>query len=682
MNDQQLLNWLNAPFIAYDTETTGLRIEKGHKPFCYIISFDKTRFSVPFEKDRDYGFDYGNIRTIVTRDKFKVKPLLENPDVGIAAHNMKFDRLMSKVEDIKLNGPLYCTAVCSHLLDENSSNSLDFVSSIVLKDLKLKKQNDELEEWFELNKIKKSERRYDQVPWEIMKKYAAWDSLVVYLMWERFKRVLVQTFNYRGVSLPPLARTFYQEMMLNEVLCKAYYRGLQVDVEYLKSCKQYLEDDMLHTEWEIYALNNDEEFNINSGKQVAQVLINNGAVLNLTEKSFKNVKTFLAREYRYRNRVYTSEDIAELNVERPEISIPPKLINFGTGEDDIKNLGIPVAELIVEYKYTKKLLGTYIEVLLESQVNGVVRPNLNQLGAATGRFSCTGPALQTCPSPMKASKFLNDDGTVKEKYAKRGWTPKMVEKKIIKSKMVRKSFVPRKGFSMFAVDFKQQEFRAFLDYTGEEEYIRQVNEEDADYHDLIMEQLPEYLTDRGMAKTYNFMVLYGAGPQLLSEVLGITYKKAKELIDAFFARFPAAARFKQNLEHRVINVGVFCNKFGRYRRLRSGDSFKALNSLIQGVCADYTKEKMIQVQQFLERHGGHVLLSIHDELIFEVPEGKESLVSTVCKIMSASNDLSIIKELGLYSFSDTPLFKIKLGVDPNIIRNNWAEKEEWILQDE
>lgn len=643
--DQQILDWINTPFIAHDTETTGLDIFKGARPFCYIVSFDKTKYNVTFDGD-DYGFDYGNIRTIVTKDKEKIRHLMEDDKIAKVCHNMKFDRLMNRSVGLKMNGPLFCTAIASHLLDENTPNSLDFVSREWLKDIGLSKMGEELEDWFKDNNIKKSERRYDQVPWNIMRKYAAYDSLVTYLVWEKMREVLQKPFRFLSVNLPPLAKLFYQEMLLNEVLCKAYWRGVQVDVPYLEKMKDELELKAMQTEWEIYDLAK-QEFNIGSSDQLSEVLIANGAQLELTDKS----KVKGAKKLRYK-----------------------------TGEDELKKVNHPIAKKVIDYRFYTKMKSTFIEGLLEAQVDGVVRTNLNQIGTTSGRFSSSNPNLQNNPKPEKLSKYLDSDGNVKEKYAKKNMSVEDCKDQVYRTEMVRKAFISRPGYRTYAIDFKQQEYRVFLEYANELELLHKVNAEDTDYHELIMSEVPE-LEDRDMAKTYNFAVIYGASGKRIDEMLGTPPGTGERLKTAFFARFEQARTFMSNIDHRVRTVGIFCNKYGRYRRLKTSEAYKAVNSLVQGCCADYTKEKMIQVSQFIEKHGGFLLLSIHDELLFELPIGKEHLIETVCKIMASSNDLSIIKELGLYSYSDQPLFRINLGVDPSYFAPNWAKKADFKMEE-
>lgn len=646
ISDTDLRKWISSPFVAYDTETTGLRIEKGHKPFCHIVTYDKTKIKVPFNlSEGDHILDYGDIRTLVTKNKERVRPILEHEQLGKVAHNMKFDRLMAYSVGMKLRGPLFCTAIASHLLDENSPSNLDHVSSVVLKDLGIKKNNEDLEKWFSDNGITKNNRRYDQVPWEIMKEYASYDGLVTYLIWDRFRKILVRPFEYRGMTFPPLARLFYQEMRLNEVLCKMYLRGMKIDVATIDRLKEEFEYLGTCAEWQIYE-SAGFEFNINSGKQLAEVLIADGAELELTDKSKKK---------------------------------DAKTINYKTGENDLALIDSPIARMVVGFRYYGKIISTYLNPFKETQVRGVLRSNLNQIGTVTGRFSSDSPNMQNCPKPKKRSKFFEKDGTLKEKYRSKGRTPEDCEREVDRSKAVRRLFTPREGYTMFAIDFKQQEYRVFLDFAHEDSYIKLVNDFDADYHEMIMKEMPEFLTDRDMAKTYNFAVLYGAEGKRISEMIGVSLAMGYAMKDAFFEKFSVAREYIKGLEHRVKTVGVFVNLYGRYRRLRSSEAYKAVNSYVQGTCSDYTKEAMIRVDEYLTRIGGHLLLCIHDELIFEVPEGRESEIVTIAKIMSASNDLAVIDELGLYSYSETPLFRIALGVDASIIRENWAEKEDFDL---
>jgi DNA polymerase-1 len=138
---------------------------------------------------------------------------------------------------------------------------------------------------------------------------------------------------------------------------------------------------------------------------------------------------------------------------------------------------------------------------------------------------------------------------------------------------------------------------------------------------------------RKIGKNVNFAVVYGMGQQTLADKLGASIKEAGSFLDEFFAHYPEIKDLKQSLAREVEKTRLVKNKFGRCRYIPREESYKALNTLIQGTAADLLKMAMLRVGQLLETSSSKILLTIHDELILEVADTEQHLIEEVKALM-------------------------------------------------
>lgn len=316
--------------------------------------------------------------------------------------------------------------------------------------------------------------------------------------------------------------------------------------------------------------------------------------------------------------------------------------NYSCSEASLQEVEHPLAKMVVDYRHQSKFFSTYIMGLLKEQKDDIIHCDLLQHGTVTGRFSSREPNMQNIP---------RDD------------------------KDIRRAFIPRsEDFNLFFIDYKQMEYRVFLDYIKEDELIRKINEEDADYHQLIFEQLKPYIKsdkwDRKLAKGFNFTLIYGAGIGKIAEMLGLSYDMAKAIRDLYFSKMDKVKPFFKQIEHTILvrtlgspypGKGYIKNKYGRMYWLEPREAYKAVNYLVQGTCADMVKEAMIKVHALLKPYKSNLLLQIHDELILEIHKDERFLVPKIAAIME--------------DFSH--MFKVKIGVDISWSKDNWGNKEEY-----
>jgi DNA polymerase-1 len=402
-------------------------------------------------------------------------------------------------------------------------------------------------------------------------------------------------------------RLFEQvEMPLVPVLAEIERNGFRVDVKALEALGKEIEREMDRMSETITRIAG-EEFNFNSPKQLATVLFE-----KLGLKPGRKTKT-----------------------------------GYSTDEDTLTQLATQheLPAQILACRSLSKLKSTYVDALpaLVNPETGRVHTSLNQTVAATGRLSSTDPNLQNIP--------------VKGEYGLR----------------IREAFIATPGHLLVSADYSQVEPR-ILAHLSRDERLVQVFEQGEDIHMAtavdIFNLAPDQITKemRRVAKTVVFGILYGISPFGLSSALGISQQKAREYIDAYFARYAGVKAFLDKTLADAKRLGYVTTILGRRRPIpelsshdatqRSFGERMAINNPIQGSAADLIKVAMISVSHRLnaEMPATKMILQVHDELIFETPEQDvEKAQHLVCSEMEQTG-----VNLGL-----TVPLKVDLGVGCN-----------------
>jgi len=385
------------------------------------------------------------------------------------------------------------------------------------------------------------------------------------------------------------------EMPLVPVLVEIERNGFLLDVESLRGLSEELERELDHMVGTIYRLAGGE-FNIGSPKQLATVLFE-----NLGLKPLRKTKT-----------------------------------GFSTDEDTLTQLAgqheLPAH--ILNYRTLTKLKSTYVDALpqLVNPDTGRLHTSLNQTVAATGRLSSTDPNLQNIP--------------VKGDYGLR----------------IREAFIAPPGYHLLCADYSQVEPR-ILAHLSQDPRLLEVFEKGEDIHmATAMEifNLPAGEVTREMrraAKSVVFGIVYGISPFGLASNIGVSQVEAKKYIETFFEKFEAVrALMDRNIDDGKTK-GYTTTILGRRRpipELQSGDPSQrgvgermAVNSPIQGSAADLIKVAMISVHRRLQSElpACKMILQVHDELIFEVPDGSleqaKQLVKQEMEATGAALKLSV-----------------------------------------
>lgn len=292
-----------------------------------------------------------------------------------------------------------------------------------------------------------------------------------------------------------------------------------------------------------------------------------------------------------------------------------------TGDAVLAGLDHPLAKTLRNYRGYEKLISSFGDTLLQ-KVNPVTKrlhPDFNQIGAATGRFSCREPNLQQIPRNSEEAPF-------------------------------RECFNPKEGYKLVVSDYSSFEMRILADLSGDENMVKAFKE-GLDMHSFTASMMfnKEYTDDfkkhypelRQAAKAIGFGLMYGMGSMGLARRLDIDDKTAEEYMTKYFNSFPSVKKFLDGLANTAVNKGFSTTPAGRkrfykqpdktdpdYNRKISSIKRQAKNHPIQGTNADAVKYALVYVHERLKKEGidGGIILTVHDEIVCEVVEDKAEYV--------------------------------------------------------
>ncbi len=413
------------------------------------------------------------------------------------------------------------------------------------------------------------------------------------------------TFQLKEIFAPEIEKgeftsLFFEiETPLITVLSEMERQGVKIDKQMLNDYSTKLELEAKELEKDIFKLAT-TEFNIDSPKQLGQILFE---ILKIDDKA-KKTKT---------GQYATGEEILSKLVDKHEII--PK---------------------ILEYREVKKLKSTYVDALPEmiNPSTGKVHTNYMQAIAATGRLSSNNPNLQNIPIRSERGKYI------------------------------RKAFIPSdENHVLLSADYSQVELRIIAALANDENMI-QAFQNKLDIHTATAAKVFNVeITDvtkdmRSSAKAVNFGIIYGQTAFGLSQTLNIPQKEAKEIIDSYFAQYPAIKEYISGNIKKAHKDGFVKTIKGRKRQLpdiHSGNATvrgfaerNAINAPIQGSAADIIKIAMINIHKSLCEGDfkSKMILQVHDELVFDVPKNEvERLKILVKEKMENAIELTVPLEV-------------------------------------
>lgn len=424
---------------------------------------------------------------------------------------------------------------------------------------------------------------FDMVDLEVATKYAAEDADVTRLLYQKLVPALEE------VQGQALLRDL--ELPLVTVLARMERHGILLDAQALRQMAGDFQKELDELESQAHAVVG-EPFNLNSPIQLRKILFED---LGLPVK--KKTRTGPS----------TDQSVLEQLAEEHEL---PKLI--------------------LEHRSFAKLKSTYLDALPELRdEQGRVHTSFNQAVAATGRLSSSNPNLQNIPV------------------------------RTARGREIRRAFVAPEGYTLLSADYSQIELRILAHLSGDETLCEAFNQGE-DIHRKTAAEIfgvPQVMVSkeqRAAGKTINFGVIYGIGSTRLASSLNIRREEARKYIDAYFARYSGVSAYFEGLVHSAQRLGYAQTMDGRRRplpellspreRIRALGERLAVNTPIQGTAADLIKLAMIQIQARLDQSSlrAHMLLQVHDELVFEVHQDDlEPLRSLVLGQMSQVRPLRV-----------------------------------------
>jgi len=325
----------------------------------------------------------------------------------------------------------------------------------------------------------------------------------------------------------------------------------------------------------------------------------------------------------------------------------PKPVKYGKGKtistavDVLEGLAAAHAapRLVLEYRQLTKLKSTYVDALpaLISSTSGRLHTTFGQTGTATGRLSSTNPNLQNIPIRTELGREI------------------------------RAAFIAEPGHLLLAADYSQIELRLLAHYSKDPLLVEAFRRGD-DIHTLTASQVfgvpPLIVTadNRRQAKVVNFGIVYGLSAFGLSQQLGIEPGEAQRFIDAYFEKYNGVRKFIDQTLEEARRTQQVQTLFGRVRPIPDINSKNfnqrgfaertAVNTPLQGTAADLIKLAMINIDRLLteQKLGTRMTLQVHDELVFEVPEGEiEKVQSLVKQQMENAHPLTVplLVEIGV-----------------------------------
>jgi DNA polymerase-1 len=423
----------------------------------------------------------------------------------------------------------------------------------------------------------KAQLRFNQVNLQDATRYAAEDADVTLRLWRRLKPRLSAeqaTSVYELVDRP-----------LIPVITAMEWAGIKVDREKLSRLSGDFAQQIAGIEAEIFEIVG-QRFTIGSPKQLGDILFE--------QMGLKGGRKGKSGVY--------STDVTEL--------------------ERLAADGVPIAQRVLDWRQLSKLKSTYTDALQQeiSPDDGRVHTCYSLTGAQTGRLSSTEPNLQNIPIRTETGRQIRD------------------------------AFVAEPGNVILSADYSQIELRIAA-HMADVPQLRDAFAAGEDIHSLTATELFGDVNrdTRGRAKTINFAILYGISRWGLAGRLGVTADEAQTMIDRYFERFPGINRYIAETLESVREKGYTTTLFGRkthFSRIKSkvqherqGAERAAINAPIQGTSADIIKRAMVRMMPTLAKAGlpnVRMLLQVHDELVFEVPQGEAEAAGAVIRDVMAS----------------------------------------------
>ena len=548
-NEQEIADFIGKiqvrGLVSFDTETTGVDALISELVGMSFAIEEGEAFYLPVPED------FEEAKKIVQQ----LKPILESSEILKVGQNIKYDIVALKKYGVDIKGPLFDTMIAHYLINPELKHNMDYLAETYLNYRTI-----------HIEELIGSKGRYQlnmsQVPLESIADYAAEDADVTLKLKNIFEKKIAEN---------NLSELFYEiEMPLITVLADMEAIGVGLDVETLKIFSHELTAQLIDIENEIFEMAG-MEFNINSAKQVGEVLFER---MKIVEKAKKT-----------------------------------KTGQYTTNEEVLESLRAnhPIVGKLLEYRGLKKLLSTYIDALpsLINKDDGKIHTTFNQTVTSTGRLSSTNPNLQNIP-------IRDSEG-----------------------KEIRRAFIPDHDCVFFSADYSQIELRIMAHLSCDQNMIDAFNSGQdihtataAKIYKIPIEEVTKDM--RRNAKTANFGIIYGISSFGLADRLGIPRSDAKALIDGYFKTYPDVKKYmdesiekarRDGYVETILHRKRFLPDIGSRNAIVRGYAERtAINAPIQGSAADIIKVAMVKIHNRFQSENiqSKMIIQVHDELNFNV----------------------------------------------------------------
>ena len=511
-----------------------------------------------------------------------LRPVLEDPGAPKVAHNANYDLTVLGNHGVTVRGLVFDTMLAAHLLGHKA---------IGLKNMALDLMGVEMTPITDLIGTGRAQTTFDRVHVDLAAPYACADADMTLRLWTMLDERLREAGQlelFQGVEVPLLP-----------IVVAMQLTGIALDAELLVEMGQRLGERLAELEAEAYEVLG-HRFNLGSPKQLGEVLFDE---LKLQEMA--------------------------------DIGRPKKTRTGGYATDaatlEALSGAHPLVDLVLENRQLSKLKSTYVDALpaLVNPATGRVHTSYNQAGSATGRFSSNDPNLQNIPIRTELGR------------------------------QIRLAFRPGPaGWLLLAADYSQIELRVLAHLSGDPTLLEAFRQ-DLDIHastaaEVYGVALDQVTADmRRVAKVLNFGVAYGVSAYGISQQTDLSLEEGRDFIESYFGRYPGVKEYLDETKRQAREKGYVETLLGRRRyipevhssnpAIRQGAEREAINMPVQGTAAEIQKLAMIGVARRMESEGlrSHMLLQVHDELIFEAPpEEVEQLRDLVVDVMPRAVELA------------------------------------------
>lgn len=577
----------SAQAIVFDTETTGVDQMRVDLVGIALATDDATGYYIPVGhvgEGSDTLFPAEPPPQLSLAQVIDaLRPSMTNPNIPKIAHNAGYDYVVLKRHGLTVYPIGFDTMIAEWLRNPDSRYT-------GLKRFATKFLSKKITSIEELIGTGKKQITMAQVSPELAGRYAAGDVTITYLAWRYLTEELT------NLGLMELYTSL--ELPLITVLSEMEANGVLLDVAYLAELSHKVDGMIRAAEAHIYQMSG-ENFNINSPKQLSDVLFGH---MGLPTQGIKKTTLGFSTDAPTLERLY----------------------------EDTKH---PIIRAIIEYRELVKLKGTYIDALpqLVNPKTGRLHTSYNQTGTNTGRLSSNNPNLQNIPIRTELGRE------------------------------VRRAFIAPDGYVLLSVDYSQIELR-ILAHISDDATLLEAFARDEDIHATTAAAIfgiplaSVTYEQRSFAKRINFGLIYGMGEYRLARDSDLSVGEARRFIDTYFKRLPGVKAYLDKTKEYVQTHGYVDTLFGRRRyfpvfrdpkashNAKEAELRAAINHPIQGTAADIMKRAMIQVDDALqsEGHGTKMLLQVHDELVFEVPQAHiDSVKALVLRVMEGAYALKV-----------------------------------------